>query len=83
MSATTVVREYAVHLDAKGRITLRGVENEYYAVKELNDGRVVLEPRVLVPPEAVSKRTLKMMDRAAKNFKKGRVSAPIDLKRYL
>lgn len=79
----TVVKEYDAHLDTKKRITLRGVETEYYAVKMFSDGRVMLEPRVLVPPEAVSKRTLKMLDQAAKNFKKGKVSEPIDLDRYL
>jgi hypothetical protein len=82
MSAT-VVKEYDAHLDAKKRVTLRGVEAEYYTVKMFSDGRVMLEPRVLVPPEAVSKRTLKMLDRAAKNFKKGKVSEPIDLDTYL
>jgi hypothetical protein len=46
----------------------------HYAVKTFSDGHVLLEPRVLVPPEAVSKRTLKMMDKAANNFKQGKLS---------
>lgn len=79
----TVVREYDAHLDAKGRITLREAAAEYYAVKVFDNGRVMLEPRVLVPPEAISKRTLKSLDRAARNFKKGKASAPIELKKYL
>jgi len=82
MSAT-VIKEYDAHLDAKKRVTLRGTEVQYYAVKMFSDGRVMLEPRVLVPPEAISKRTLKMLDRAARNFKRGKVSEPIDLDRYL
>jgi len=80
---TAVVREYDAHLDAKKRITLRGAEAEYYAVRLFNDGHILLEPRVLVPPDAVSKKTLRMLDKAAKNYKKGTVSEPIDLDRYL
>jgi hypothetical protein len=79
---TTVVKEYDAHLDAKKRITLRGSASEYYAVKVLDNGSVILEPRVLVPPNAISKRSLRMLDRSAKNFKAGKVSAPIDLSQY-
>ena len=82
MSAT-VVKEYEAHLDTKKRITLRGAQSEYYAVKTFRDGRVLLEPRVLVPPQAVSKRVLKMLDRSAANLAKGKASKPIDLDRYL
>ena len=81
--SVALVKEYDAHLDEKKRITLRGAEAEYYAVRMFEDGRVVLEPRVLVPPDMISKRTLKVLDRAAKNFKKGKVSEPIDLDRYL
>ena len=79
----TIIKEYDAHLDPKRRITLRGVRNEYYAVRMFEDGRILLDPRVLVPPQAVSKRALAMLDRAAANFKKGNVSDPIDLDRYL
>lgn len=81
--STAIVKEYEAHLDTKNRITIRGAESEYYAVKKFSDGRVLLEPRVLVPPESVSKRALKMLDRSATNFAKGKVSTPIDLDRYL
>ncbi len=80
---SAVVKEYDAHLDMKKRVTLRGAEAEYYAVRMFDDGHIVLEPRVLVPPEMISKRTLKMLDKAAANFKKGKVSKPIDLDRYL
>lgn len=81
--SVTLVKEYDAHLDVKKRVTLRGAEAEYYAVRMFNDGHIVLEPRVLVPPEMISKRTLRMLDKAAVNFKKGNVSKPIDLDRYL
>jgi hypothetical protein len=78
-----IIKEYDAHIDMKKRITLRGAGAEYYAVQMFNDGHIMLEPRVLVPPDTVSKKTLRMLDRAAKNFKKGKVSAPIDLDKYL
>lgn len=80
---TTIVQEYNAHLDTKKRITLRGVKTEYYAVRMFKDGHILLEPRVLVAPETISKRTLRMMDKAAKNLQKGRASKPVDLDRYL
>jgi len=79
----TIVREYDAHLDSKGRITLREAASEYYAVKVYENGRVMLEPRVLVPLELVSKKALKTLDQAARHFKKGKASAPIALKKYL
>lgn len=79
----TVIKEYDARIDMKKRITLRGAEAEYFAVRMFDDGHILLEPRVLVPPEAVSKKALRMLDKAARNFKKGNVSEPIDLDRYL
>lgn len=78
-----LVKEYDAHLDAKKRITLRDAQTDYYAVKVFSDGRVVMEPRVLVSPEHVSKRSLKMLQTSAKNFKEGKASDPIDLDAYL
>jgi hypothetical protein len=37
------------------------------------------EPRVLVPPRAVSVRTLKMLDKSVVALKKGLASAPVGL----
>jgi len=81
--SVALVKEYDAHLDVKKRITIRGAEAEYYAVRMFEDGHIVLEPRVLVPPDMVSQRTLRMLDKAAKNFKQGNVSEPIDLDQYL
>jgi hypothetical protein len=75
----TVVEDYDVAADAKKRISLRGAKTKYFHVKALSNGCFLLEPRVLVPPQAISSRTLKMLDKSAANFKKGLVSAPIDL----
>ena len=43
-----------------------------------SNGCYLLEPRVLVPPRAISARTMKMIEQSAGNLKKGRASAPID-----
>ena len=78
---TTVVNQYSARLDAKKRLTLRGIKTEFFQVKVFSDGQVMLEPRVLVPPSAVSKRTLKMLEASVANLKKGCASAPVDLAR--
>lgn len=75
----TSVKEYTAHIDSKKRISLRGARYQYYAVKEYDNGCIMLEPRELVAPEEISKKTLASMDEAVKNFKLGNVSDPIDL----
>ena len=79
---TAVLKEYDVHLDSKRRVTLRGTVNDYYAVRLFSDGTVVMEPRVLTHPANVSAKVLRMMDRAVRNLKEGKVSPAIDLGKY-
>jgi len=78
-----LVKEYDTHLDSKKRITLRGVTAEYYAVQIFDSGVVVLDPRVLTHPANISPKTLRMMDKAIGNFKKGKASPTIDFQKYL
>ena len=73
------VKDYTVHIDSKKRVTLRGAAYQYYNVREYNNGCIILEPRELKVPDSISARTLKDMDRAIENFKKGDVSEAIDL----
>jgi len=75
----TVVDEYDVAADAKRRISLRRAKTKYFRVRAMSDGSILLEPRVLVPPQAVSVRVLKMLDQSAENLKKGLASPPVDL----
>ena len=75
----TAVKDYTVHIDSKKRVTLRGALYQYYNVKEYDNGCIILEPRELTVPESISTATLKDMDNAISNFKKGSVSQPIDL----
>ena len=73
------IKNYTVHIDDKKRITLRGALYQYYNVKEYINGCILLEPRELVVPDSISKRTLKVMDKAIENYKIGEVSEAIDL----
>lgn len=73
------VKDYTVHIDSKKRVTLRGAAYQYYNVREYKNGCIVLEPRELIVPESISARTLKDMDRAIANFRKGEVSEAVDL----
>lgn len=79
----TVVERYDVAADAKKRINLRNAKTKYFHVKALSNGCYLLEPRVLVSPDMISVRSLKMLDKSAANLKKGVVSAPIDLSAFL
>ena len=76
------IRTYDAKVDAKKRITLRSAKYEYYNVKELQDGTLILEPRELAVPFRVSERTLSMMDAAVENLKQGNASEPVDLSEF-
>ena len=74
-----VQKEYVGHLDSKRRITIRQPEYAYYHVREFDDGHIEMYPRVLVDPDKISENALHMLDTAMDNYKKGRVSEPIDV----
>ena len=74
-----VAKEYTVHIDSKKRVTLRGALYQYYNVKEYENGCILLEPRELTVPDSVSSKTVKDMDKAINNFKKGKVSEVVDI----
>jgi hypothetical protein len=76
------VKEYDARMDVKRRVTLRGARYDNYHVQEYPDGKIVLEPRVLVAPFEMSRNTLGMMDSAMANLKKGKASKPIDLSAF-
>ena len=69
--------------DAKKRISLRKAQTKYFLVKAFSDGSYLLEPRVLVLPQAVSVRTLKMLQQSVARLKKGMASEAIDLTPFL
>ena len=81
--AVSVLQDYDVAADAKNRISLRGAKAKYYHVRALSDGGYLLQPRVLVPPDAIPPRTLKMLERSVAQLKRGKASAPVDLTLFL
>lgn len=74
-----VRKDYVGHLDSKKRLTIREPEYSYYHVQEYDDGHIVMYPRVLVDPDKISEKALRMLDTAMENYKKDRVSDPIDI----
>ena len=79
---STLTKQYETKLDNKKRFTIRGTTYQYYLVKEYDDGHLELQPKVLVSPDEVSEKTLKMMDKSIENLKKQKSSDPIDLDKY-
>lgn len=73
------LKEYDARIDSKKRLTLRGASYDHYHVRELEDGRILLEPRTLVDPFEISRNTLNTMDESVQNLKKGTVSRSVDL----
>jgi hypothetical protein len=76
-----LLKEYDTALDTKRRFTIRSMPKpfKYYHVRIFKDGRILMEPRVLVEPKYLSKRTLRMMDRAIANYAGGIKNGPIDM----
>lgn len=75
-----VQREYDAALDSKHRFKVRGPSPfDHYHVTQYNDGKALLEPRVLARLDQLSKKTLRMLDRSVRNFAKGVVGEPVDL----
>jgi len=79
MFMPTATLTYDAKMDSKKRVTLRGAKYEYYNVQEMDDGNILLSPRVLVSPFEISESTLETMDKSMANFKAGKVSKPIKL----
>lgn len=76
------LREYDARIDTKKRVTIRGARYANYHVQEFPDGRIVLDPRELVAPFELSKRSLEAMDASMKNLGNGKASKPIDLSSF-
>ncbi len=77
-----IIKKYEANLDNKKRLTVRGVSFKHYVVEVYSNGKIVLNPRLLIDPNTISKNTLKMIEKSMKNFKEGKVSEPIDIDNY-
>jgi hypothetical protein len=73
---------YRAKVDSKRRIVLRSAKYEYYNVYEREDGSMLMTPQVIADVP-LSADTLKMIDSAVKNMKRGITSKRIDLDAYL
>ena len=82
MKTTAPIKEYSAKLDSKKRITIRGAKFDHYKVRELENGKIELSPQALVDVNAISPKTLKMIDKSVANFKSGKASKPIDLSEF-
>lgn len=76
------VKEYEARIDVKKRVTLRGAQYAHYHVQEFANGTIVLEPRELVAPFEVSRKTLEVMDSSMANLTKDKASKPVDLSAF-
>ena len=76
------LKQYDAELDDKARITIQGSKFRKFVVTHDKNGNIILQPRgarMWRPLAVISVRTLKMMDSAMANFRRGRVSSAIDL----
>lgn len=78
-----VVAERDVRVDSKKRVTLTGAEYEHYRMRRYDDGRILLEPRELRVPDAISRRTLAHVDEAMTNLSAGIAGDEFDLDEVL
>ena len=75
-----VLKNYDAKLDSKKRITIRNPKYDYYHVTEQDNGVVILEPRELIDPLTISKKTLEDMDKSMENLEKGIAFGPVKIK---
>jgi hypothetical protein len=80
---SSVIKQYDTKVDSKNRLTIRDSHYNYYHVIEFENGKIELQPRVLVDPEYISKNTLSMMDKSIENLKSGNVSEPINISEFV
>ncbi len=76
------IKEYDAKLDSKRRLTLHRSNFEYYDVREMEDGTIILEPRELTAPFQISVKTLTMMDAVVANMREGKFSSAVDLSEF-
>jgi hypothetical protein len=74
-----IIKEYSTKLDSKKRLTIRGSNYNHFHVYVFNNGKILLNPQVVIENDTISSKTLKMMEKSIENFKKGKVSKPIKL----
>jgi hypothetical protein len=77
-----VKKEYTTKIDSKNRLTIRGAKHSFFKVKVFNTGKVILNPQILVDPDEIPSKTLKTIEASVRNYKKGKVSKPVNISKY-
>jgi len=70
MAKKKVIIKYDAKLDSKNRLTIRESQFAHYSVNVMDNGEIVLKPRILVDPNKINTSTLK---KSMENLKKGKV----------
>lgn len=71
MAKHKVVKKYIAKLDSKKRLTIRESQFDHYSVNVMDNGEIVLKPRILVDPNKINDATLKSIETSMINLKKG------------
>lgn len=71
MVKNKVVKQYDAKLDSKNRLTIRESQFEHYSVNVMDNGEIVLQPRILLDPNEINPSTLKTIEKSMANLKKG------------
>lgn len=76
----TPTAQYTARLDSKRRIVIReSAPYEQYLVRHLDNGVIELRPQISVDVASIPEDTLRMIEGAMENLKRGVVSPPVDL----
>ena len=78
MSKKKVIKKYDAKLDSKNRLTIRESQFAHYSVNVMDNGEIVLKPRILVDPNNINANTLKTIEESMGNLKKGKVGKEFD-----
>lgn len=73
MAKKKVIKKYNAKLDSKNRLTIRESQFAHYSVNVMDNGEIVLKPRILIDPNTINEATLKTIEKSMLNLKKGKV----------
>lgn len=73
MAKKKVIKKYEAKLDSKNRLTIRESKFDHYSVNVMDNGEIVLKPRILLDPNNIDASTLKTIEKSMANLKKGKV----------
>lgn len=78
MAKKRIIKKYNAKLDSKNRLTIRESQFVHYSVNVMNNGEIVLKPRILIDPNSINADTLKTIEKSMENLKKRKVGKAFD-----